>query len=285
MKKIKYILLFLLSLSLFNSCLVDDEADIDQNDQGSNFAAFELTKIDLMGLANGDAYDRTIKMMVKGHSVKDISSDIDITVEANASSTALDGVHYVLPSNTIKLTKENNYIGLLDITMLTAGNTPPMDGTPEFENYVAPVLNLDIVVADGDSKVIASGKSAQITLNYVSPNPYEGTYDVYTYYSHPTAGVSEDNWQKDLTAITGRKCLTWFAIWDDVKCWITVNADNSITYEVDPDDWDDEVKMGDPRDPSLVSHFDETTGEIYLYYYYTRDTGSRIFHEVFTPTF
>jgi len=86
-------------------------------------------------------------------------------------------------------------------------------------------------------------------------------------------------------AITGRKCETGFAVWPDTDlCWITVKADNSIEFEV-ADTWPYTVLMGDPNDPSKVSHFDPATGKIYLYYYYAGTGGNRIFWETFTPLF
>ena len=85
-------------------------------------------------------------------------------------------------------------------------------------------------------------------------------------------------------AVTGRKCETWFAVWDTDKCWITVNSDNSVDYEV-WEDWGIPVKNGDPNNAANVSHFDPATGKIYLYYYYAGTGGNRIFWEILTPMF
>jgi len=110
------------------------------------------------------------------------------------------------------------------------------------------------------------------------------------YYFHPTAGGSyPDNPYggirssvKTLTFAQHGKAETNFAVWDTVLCWITINGDNSIGFEVS-NTWPYEVKLGDPNDASRISHFDPVTGKIYLYYYYTGASGNRIFWEEFTP--
>ena len=63
MKKLKYIIIFILSLGLFNSCLVDDTAEIDQNDAGYNVATFVRPVGNLTGIANGDEY--TFELLVE----------------------------------------------------------------------------------------------------------------------------------------------------------------------------------------------------------------------------
>ena len=109
-------------------------------------------------------------------------------------------------------------------------------------------------------------------------------------YFHPTAGGSYPNEpyggvravDKTLLFIADGVAETWFALWSDISCWITINADNSIGFEV-ANDWLYTVLPGDPNDPTKISHLDPETGIIYLYYYYVGTGGSRIFWEVFTP--
>ncbi len=292
MKTLKYILFFVLSLGLLNSCLVDDTTTYDLNGQGPSLVTFDGTGlVNLTVLANGTEYDKTIKILLVGPTKFDITGDLTVTVEATDESTAIEGVHYTLEKTTV-LKESDNYLGYLNITLLTDGNTPPMEGTPEFETYKAPVLYLKVSNVTGAEGVVGSGKTAQVNLNFTPPNPYAGDYDAAIKYFHPTAGgsypdepYSDEVNPKTLSAVTGRKCETGFAIWFDTDlCWITVNADNSITYEVDVT-WPYDVKMGDPKDPTHVSHYDPETGEIYLYYYYSGTGGDRIFWEVFTPKF
>jgi len=293
MKTLKYILFFVLSLGLMNSCLVEDTTDLDLNSQGPNLVTFDGTGlVNLTVLANGTAYDRTIKILLVGPTKFDVKGDLTVSVEATKESTAIEGVHYNL-EKTMVLKESDNYLGYINITLLTAGNTPPMEGTPEFETYKAPVLYLKITNVTGGENVLGSGKTAQVNLNFTPPNPYAGDYTSVIKYFHPTAGGSYPDdpyggirtYDKTLTAITGRKCESGFAVWYDTDlCWITVNADNSITYEVDVT-WPYDVKMGDPKDPTHVSYYDPDTGVIYLYYYYSGSGGDRIFWEVLTPKF
>jgi len=297
MKTLKYILIFMLSMGFFNSCLIEDTTDLDQNGQGPSLVTFDGTGlVNLTVLANGSEYDKTIKVLVVGPTKFGLTGDLTVTVKPAANSTAVEGKHYIL-DKTLVLKASDNYLGYVNITLLTEGNTPPMDGTPEADTYKAPILYLEVESVTGESGVVASGKTAQVNLNFTPPNPYAGEYSTVMYYWHPTAGgdyppkeggapfggVRTDT--KELSPITGRKCETGFAVWGDTDiCWITVNADNSINFEVDVT-WPYDVKMGDPTDATKVSHFDPETGIIYLYYHYTGSGGDRIFWETFTPNF
>jgi len=289
MRNIKYLLIFILSMALFNSCM-DDTTDLDENGNGSNIVTFERVNANLTCTANGDEYDFQSRIKLVGPTSMDMTSDLSVTLTANEMSTAVEGVHYVIENQPITLTKSNNYLGLMDIVLMSEGNSPPAEGTPEYEAYVAPKLYLDIAVS-GDSKAAGSGKGGVFTLNFTAPNPYAGDYVSHVIYRHPSGGtypdniVSEGDFDKTLLAVTGRKCETGFAVWPTTDiCWITVNLDNSINFEV-WDGWADEVKLGDPNDPSKVSYFDPETGVIHLYYHYCRADGCRIFWETFTPQF
>lgn len=294
MKKLKYILLLISTMGLFNSCENYDTDDVYQIKDGPNIAAFESTKINFVALANGDEYDKQIEVKITGPTSVNLSSDIIVTVEAASNSTAISGTHYTIAEPTVTLKKSNNYLGVINVRMLSEGNSPPMEGKPGFEDYVAPVLYVDIATASGETSVVPTGKTASITLNYTPPNPYAGDYDVELTYHHPNEGTYPDNVYGDdprilvktLTAITGTKCETGFGVWgnDGEICWITINSDNTIAFVVN-DTWNYDVKLGIPEDPSLVSRFDPETRVIYLYYHYSGDGGNRIFHEILTPKF
>lgn len=302
MKKISYIFLLIFGLSLLHSCEVD--SDIPEISDSPNLAKFENYRIDLKGLANGSEYNNKIQVKVNGPTLKDLSTEITVTVEAGEMSTAIEGTHFRIPEKTITLSKSNNYLANIDIVLVTEGNTPPMDGTPEFDAYIAPVLYLDIVSATGDASVVPTGKSSVVTMRYITPNPYAGTYTSEIYYYHPTLGGSHPSLgadfdpsdpfihqveEKELEALTGRTCETGFAIWgaDGDLCWITINVDNSISYENDVDEFGEEAKLGNPYDASQVSYYDPETGIIHLYYHYDHSNGSgiRVFFETLTPLF
>ena len=106
--------------------------------------------------------------------------------------------------------------------------------------------------------------------------------DIQAMGTYPDNIYVEDDYDKTLSPVTGRKCETLFGIWDTDYCWITVNSDNSIKFEV-ADTWAYDVKLGDPFDATKISHFDPATGIIYFYYNYFGTGGPRIFWEIFTP--
>lgn len=290
MKNIKYIILLLLSIGFMHSCdLVNNETDLDLNDKGNNVVTFERIKSNLTMTATGEEKTMTVNFKIVGPTVSELTSDIKVTFSADESSTAVENDHYRIENKTITLKKSNNYLGVLEIILMSEGNSAPMDGTPEFDTYVAPKLYLKMT-ASGADNVVGSGKFGDFTLNFVPPNPYAGDYSAHLIYHHPSIGdypddvyVDEVN-DKTLEAVTGRKCETWFATWDTDLCWITINSDNSISFIVD-DTWPYDVKLGDPHRPDLVSHFDPSDGKIYLYYHYTGTGGDRIFWETFTPKF
>ena len=291
MKTLKYILILVLSLGALNSCLVDQTTSYDENDDGPNLVTFETLTMNYSILADGSTYQRQIKVKLVGPTSMFTTEDITVTVGVDPSSTAKSGQHFIINNPTFTLTKANNYLGLVNITILSEGNAPPMDGTPEFLTYKAPVMVLTLS-ATGAENVMGTGKLGKFTLAFVPPNPYQGDYESELRYFHPTAGGSypDDPYggvriaDKTLMAVTGRKCETWFAVWDTDKCWITVNSDNSVDYEV-WEDWGTPVKNGDPNNAANVSHFDPATGKIYLYYYYAGTGGNRIFWEILTPKF
>jgi len=290
MKKIIYAFLFIFGVLILNSC-EEDLNDVYNIKDGSNLVAFQFSNQNIGMTADGSESTKQIQIKVVGHGIRDVSGDISVTVAGAANSTAIEGDHYRIENPTITLSASNNYLGIVELIMMSEGNSAPPDGTPEFDEYEAPILYLEITNVSGDASVIASGKPNMLTLNFTPPNPYAGDYVAHMIYRHPGAGDYPDNinWEGDqektLTAVTGRKCETWFAIWPTVPCWITVNPDNSINFEVDSEAWADNVSLGDPNRPDLVSHFDPDDGKIYLYYHYTRASGSRIFWEEFTPQF
>ncbi len=288
MKTIKYLLIFLLGLGTFNSCLVDNETKYDLNDDGLNVVTFENITSNISILANGDEYSVKLKVKIVGPTWNKVTDDITVTASVDPSSTAEEGVHFQIVNPTFTLKAEDNYLGLLELNILTDGNAPPMDDTPEFEDYVAPILVLKLE-ATGDPMVTGSGKKGTYTIAYTPPNPYAGDYIAHLIYRHPSYGtypdniyVEEDN-LKTLVPVTGRKCETGFGTWFDTDlCWITIKADNSIVFEVG-DTWPYDVLLGDPLDATKISHYDPATGIIYLYYHYSGTGGFRIFDEIFTP--
>ncbi len=288
MKKLKYFLILILSMSILTSCF-KDETDLDLNDDGLNVVTFDRIVDNLTGVAEegGAEYTFFKKIKLVGPTVSDLTSTITVDLE-EADGTTADGSMYHINNLPLTLSPANNYLAEVSITLTTLGHEPPDEGSPEEETYVAPVLNLNII-ATGDPKVTESGKGAQFTLNFTPRNIWAGEYTAHIIYRHPSLGTYPDNISveedniKTLVGLTARKAeSTWFAIWEGYLSWITVNSDNSIKIDVD-DTWNYDVKMGDPNRPDLISHYDPATGILYLYYNYNGSGGDRVFWEVWTP--
>ena len=169
MKTLKYILILVLSLGALNSCLVDDTTRYDQNDEGPNLAGFTDARTSFGFVSNGDEYVFTVRMKLIGPTSMDVTEDIVVTVDDDASSTAIDGTHFRLSQPTITLKKSDNYLGLLPITILTNGIIAPL--------AKAPVLVLKVVSATGATNVINNGKKIEITLNYGCFSNLAGSYN------------------------------------------------------------------------------------------------------------
>lgn len=292
MKNIKYLLLFILSLSTLTSC-VNDSEDSTLNAEGPNLVTFDRVVDNLTGVAllGGAEYTFMKKIKVVGPTVSTLTGDVTVTFKVAAGTTA-NGTMYRINNPTLTLTAKDHYLGLLSITITTLGNEPPAEGTPAAATYKAPVLNLELVATSAEN-VIGSGKIGQFTLNFTPRNPWAGDYSSHLIYRHPTAtgGTYPNNIYSDtvidktLTGITARKAeLDWFANFGPYLSYITVNPDNTINYQV-ADTWSYDVKAGDPNRPDLISHYDPADGKLYLYYHYTGAGGDRIFWEVFTPKF
>ncbi len=291
MKKLKYILFLIIGLSVLTSCF-DDEAIIDLNDDGLNVVTFNRIVDNMSGVAElgGTEYTFFKQVRLVGPTASEVTSDLTVTFTEGSGGTA-DNSMFMIVTPTITLTKANNYLGVVEMKLTTLGNEPPADTDPAFATYVAPILHVAIT-ATGDATVTGSGKPGKFTLNFAPPNHYAGLYDCLVIYRHPAVGTYPDNvntanhYDKSFVGITARKMQTnWFGVWDDVTSWITVNADNSIKYKVNEDDWADTVTLGDPFNSTLISGYDPVTGIIQLYYSYTRSNGSRIFWETMVPKF
>ena len=170
MKKLKIIILFLLSVALFNSCLVEDETDLDQNSEGPNLVAFEQSSTTVAGIANGDEYYFEFKIKIIGPTSMDLTSNVDAVIGFDESSTAVEGTHFRIEDENITLTKDGNYLGTIGVTMTTQGIEAPLDKSP--------VLKLKVLEASGASNVLASGKTLNVTMNFACFSDLEGEYEV-----------------------------------------------------------------------------------------------------------
>lgn len=185
MKTIKYLLIFMLGMTSLSSCLVEDTEVSDLNETTANVAGFVLGSSSYGGISNGTEYTFSVDMSVKGPTSMALSGDVQVTVDVDPTSTAIEGTHFRLDSKSITLSKSNNYIGSLPITMLTQGIQAPLASNP--------VLKIMVTSADGSGNIMNNGKVISINLNYLCFSNLSGTYNatmVYTAYDGSTSNIS-----------------------------------------------------------------------------------------------
>jgi len=170
--KILAFAMLLISVSACDEVLDDDITDFGT---GPNFVGFTGSTYTLAVEADGSEVATGIPVRVDGPSVADISTEITVTVAIDPSSSAVEGVNFILDSNTFTLspTAEDTFTGMLPITIITDGIVPPLD--------VAPIINLSIIEVSGPDNLVINDKTMNIatTIGYSCPfnvKDYEGTY-------------------------------------------------------------------------------------------------------------
>jgi hypothetical protein len=274
MRKLKYLLVFVLSIGLLNSCLIDNETEIQDNDKGANLVTFDLARTSIAAVADGSEYEFELRIKVVGPTIRDLKSDVVATIAADASSTAVAGTHYRLDNSTITLSASNNYLGLYKFTMLTAGIATPLDESPK--------LLLNVTGVTGDANVTNSGKPIEVTMNYACPSFLEGLYDAYMVRSSTGAiynyqdfitntGVGEYRTTEVGHWIGGLGVGTPGYTFYDVCNVITVPGQNLVDYY---GNWVQGVELGS---------VDPATGVIHIVYSITSSGWSSNYDCTYTP--
>lgn len=168
MKKLNNI--FLIGLSVFFFSCVDDKTLVDEIEATPNLVGFSNASMPMSAIADGEEYDFAIQMQVKGPRLNDMEGPVTATLSIDPASTAVEGTHFRLDSKEITISPDDNYLGLVPITLLTTGIAAPLD-----EN---PFLLLNVESTSGDGSVIANGKPIQINMLYLCPHDLTGTYTV-----------------------------------------------------------------------------------------------------------
>lgn len=272
MRKLKYLIILVLSIGFLNSCLVDEETTIQDNDKGQNVVTFELPRTLLSGIADGTEYTFPMKVKLVGPTVKDLKSSITVTISADPSSTAIEGTHYRIDEPTIILTAANNYLGLVNVIMTTVGIETPLE-----EN---PILILKIASATGDSKVTNSGKMIEAEMNFACYSEFQGTYTVVTTSSSGTVRT----WTETITKVDVEQYLTqrvgtWNPPLNPNYGFIFNNACNVISVPTQglANIYSNEVWSHIPGEVNA------TTGVITIYYTIWFAAGNATYTAVYTP--
>lgn len=192
---IKHITILLVSL-MFTSCLVDDSAPSDNNDQGPNFVGFSTGSFNATATADGSTYDFVLPIEVNGPTFEDVTGEFTASISIDPSSTAVEGVHYQLPNKTVTVSSANNLISNLGFTVLTDGIEPPLAETP--------VLTLNISeVSSG--QVVPNGRTGSIDINllYLCSSELDGAYSVSVRYVRSSSGIDQTYTGSDIIDKTG----------------------------------------------------------------------------------
>lgn len=203
MKTLKYVLILILGLGTFHSCLVDNETRYDLNSTTKNLAGFDATKASAATVSDALEHNFKLKVKVVGPTVTALKNDITLTVAADQAlmaaaaaadtnlTPAVEGTHYRIDNNTVTLKANNNYLGFFEFKMLTAGIEPPLPKTP--------VLILTGTSATGDPNVTNNGKPLTVNLNYACFSSLAGNYHVHCTITRAISGaITTYEWDEDV---------------------------------------------------------------------------------------
>lgn len=199
MKNIKYLLIFVLSITAFTSCdsLVDDTERTADYDKGPNLIGFTKAETSVSGISNGTEYVFELPMQGVGPSIKESTEDVTLNISVDPSSTAIEGTHFKLSESTMTLKASENYLNKMPLTMLTEGIVAPLATNP----YV--VLNVSEVSSTGN--FVDNGRTGQIKVNllYLCFSNLAGNYDVELRYIRASQGIDETYTFEDVWTETG----------------------------------------------------------------------------------
>lgn len=280
MKTIKYLLIFVLSVSTFISCsdIIDDTERTEGYDEGPNLIGFTKAEISVSGISSGDEYVFELPMNGTGPTIMDATEDVTVNISVDPTSTAIEGTHFMLSENTLTFKASNNYINSLPITMLTEGILAPLAVNP----YV--ILN----VTDVTGGFVDNGRTgkSKINLLYLCFSNLSGSYDVEMEYTAVDGAVSILNFEDVLTETGDGQYRTgrvghWTAdqlggtpgfAFTDICGVITIPAQNLVDY------WANLVE-GIPDE----SYVDADTGVVHFQYSVCYGGDCRYYKAVYTP--
>lgn len=301
--KNKAIIIFTLIAGMFslNSCLKDNVGDY-WNDAvaGKMYAQvvkYTLQQQSLKAVPGDVQFSFLVNIATDQVPTEDITLTFAVDADAMANYNSVHETTYQLYPN-IEIQTQTITIKAGTRNATVTGKVWGAESLSVTDKFMAPISISSAKTASGKDVMIASNMKTYFLALQVA-NPFAGPYNVELRYFHPTAGGAYppssglDNpyggirryADQELLTVTSRTCQTGFGVWQSDN-WmnITINPDNSISFEVDPT-WGYTTTLGDPYDPTKISHYDPATGIIYLYYHYTGSGGDRIFYEVFTPDF
>lgn len=164
---IKIITILFATAYVATSCVLDDYNLADEFNDGLNFTSFSRLTQNLSAVADGNEYDFAINLELQGPNLIGFTEDITVKIEVVSSeSTAVEGVNYRFATKTVTLTKSNNYIGSIPITVVTDGIVAPLAVNPK----------LVLSITDSSGNVFSNSKNTTLTFVYQCYADLSGTY-------------------------------------------------------------------------------------------------------------
>jgi hypothetical protein len=180
----KWIYILSIGLALILPSCIDDKTIVDEIKATPNLIGFSARTTSFAGIADGTEYGNVLPVEIFGPTTETLSGSYTATVTVDPSSTAIEGTHFRLESNTIQVSSDGNFANVFPVVMLTDGIETPL--------AVNPKVVLKLTTASGSGNITASGATLTITLLYLCPSFLaEETYVVSGTYDHPS-GYHED---------------------------------------------------------------------------------------------
>jgi hypothetical protein len=137
--------------------------------------------------------------------------------------------------------------------------------------------------------VMEDGRKVNVSSNTVIAvaNFFAGSYTKHYIYHHPSYGVYPDDiyqdveYNVDLVAKNAFECDDWFGSWEDNI--VTIHIDQADNYAITVTSDRSDAGIGNPYDPMVVPTYDQATGVIHIYYFYSGTGGYRYFDITYTP--
>lgn len=227
MNKLTYLFILMAGALMFASCSDGGPTLAEKIAKQPNLAGFTESSKNVSRISDGTEYQIKLPMKVFGPSMRELSGDVTVTIEAmTTSSTAVAGTNFRIDDNTITLKESDNYLGAFYFTMLTEGIVAPLDKSP--------VLKLKATGVSASGNVIASGKPIEVTLNYACASNIQGIYDVevtrddgsvYTFTGEKVSKIGVGTYQTETVGQFGNPPMVHGLTFFDVCGTITVKAE------------------------------------------------------------
>lgn len=163
-----------LSAISLSSCLLDDS--VTDYGKGPNVVGFASPSLTLQAEGTGLDIETQIPVQIIGPRVNKLSDDINVTVNIDPSSTAVEGTNFRMVTNSITLSPDGEDVltGMLPIVIITEGIETPYVGDP-------PVIVLNITEISTSENVVINEKTQQVSASIAYScafdiTNYEGTY-------------------------------------------------------------------------------------------------------------